>query len=87
MHDLATGNEGGMPTRREFGRFLAAAMVVPVSLPDLRAASPSGSVTDQLGAVFVPDDTYPFFADVDLAQHAEPSAAAGGGGKQAFRGS
>jgi len=63
MHELAADHEDGMPTRREFGRRLAAAAITPLAAMACGGASSAGSTSNREGLAHIPEDTYPFFTD------------------------
>jgi hypothetical protein len=71
MDDFTAGREGEeLPTRREFGRQLTRATVLPFALSLLHGAAapaaadrPSEYVPS--ASEYVPEDTYPYFTDGD----------------------
>jgi hypothetical protein len=69
MHEFPLCGEDELPTRREFGRFVATATVLPVALSLLSGTE--ASAEDYRRSGYVPEDTYPFFTDSDPAQPPE----------------
>jgi hypothetical protein len=91
MDDFAPVGEGGLPTRREFGRLLTRATILPAALPLLGGDSPAAPAVDDRRFDDVPEDTYPYFTESDPALkpahvRAEPGALADGGGTSALPG-
>ena len=67
MDDFTPGGEGGLPTRREFGRLLTRATILPVAFPLLGGASPAAPAAADRRCDYVPEDTYPYFTESDPA--------------------
>jgi hypothetical protein len=91
MDDCTRGDADGLPSRREFGRLLTRATILPVALSLQGGSSPAAPAADDRRCDQIPEDTYPYFTESDPAlkpthMRAEPDAAADGGGTPALPG-
>lgn len=86
MREFTVHGEDELPTRREFGRRLTAATVLPAALSLFHGVETPAA--HRRRSEYVPEDTYPFFTESEPAPnpehvriHVEPDDQADGAGR------